>query len=85
MKRLLPIVIEIVRTYESNNPETILRSRGVRIHHHDMAFMPDAFYVSIGIIKTVSVKDTLTQDEKKYCVSPRTRSHRASTQRAISR
>ena len=69
MKRLLPIVIETVRTYESNNPETILRSRGVHIRHHDMTFMPDAFYVSIGIIKTVSVKDTLNQDEKNIALA----------------
>lgn len=64
MRRLLPKVLDVVRKYESNNPETILQAMHINIHPHNISFLPDAFYVRLGIVRSISVNVRLTDDAR---------------------
>ncbi len=64
MRRLLPKVLDVVRKYESNNPETILQAMHINIHPHNISFLPDAFYVRLGIVRSISVNVKLTDDAR---------------------
>ena len=64
MRRLLPKVLDVVRKHESNNPETILQAMHINIHPHNISFLPDAFYVRLGIVRSISVNVRLTDDAR---------------------
>ena len=64
MRRLLPKVLDVVRKYESNNPETILQMMRVKIHPHNISFLPDAFYVRLGGVRSISVNVRLPDDAR---------------------
>lgn len=64
MRRLLPKVLDVVRKYESNNPETILTEMNVKVHAHNIEFLPDAFYVRLGVVRSISVNVRLTDEAR---------------------
>lgn len=64
MRRLLPKVLDVVRKYESNNPEIILTEMNVKVHAHNIEFLPDAFYVRLGVVRSISVNVRLTDEAR---------------------
>lgn len=69
MRRLLPTVIDVIRAHESNNPETILREMNVKIHLHNIIFLPDAFYVRLGQMQSISIKTSLSEDARNVALA----------------
>ena len=69
MRRLLPTVIEVIRLHESNSPETILRAMRVKIHPHNISFLPDAFYIRLGKMQSISVNTTLSEDARNVALA----------------
>lgn len=69
MRRLLPTVIDVIRAHESNNPSTILRAMGVKIHPHNIIFLPDAFFVRLGRMQSISIKTTLSEDARNVALA----------------
>ena len=69
MRRLLPTVIDVIRAHESNNPETILRAMHVNIYPHNIIFLPDAFYVRLGQMQSISIKTSLSEDARNVALA----------------